>query len=53
MKSYKQFLEQKCASDEVFYKQTAKCVKKVSRSSSKGGGSDGSGGSGGSGGNGE
>ena len=46
MKSYKQFIKEKCASDEVFYQQTAKCVKKVSRSSSKGGGSDGSSGGG-------
>jgi hypothetical protein len=51
MKTYKQFLEQKCGSDEVFYQQTKKCVKKVSRSSAKGGGSDGSGG--GNGGDGE
>lgn len=52
MKSYKQFIEEKCASDEVYYQQTGKCVKKVSRSSAKGGGSDGSGGNG-SGGDGE
>lgn len=54
MKSYKQFIEEKCASDEVYYQQTGKCVKKVSRSSAKGGGSDGSGNGGnGSGGDGE